>query len=196
LKEEKILSEFSGKLDKVSIWIYLVDMLIQPKFHLQKRSSIDGVHIPFVTDIDRASELAHSFPMVVTAGPSEASVDWGHPNHAVESFHDVTAEMERSNPNWQAPTLDQIRRLVEFGASSNEEILVHCHAGISRSTATAIGISIARGLTLKKAVRAVSDAHPDYHPFYPNVTILSHIETIFDIRDGELRHYAGMQERY
>jgi predicted protein tyrosine phosphatase len=171
-------------------------MLIQPKFHLQKRTTFNGVHIPFVTDIDRASELAHSFPMVVTAGPTEASVSWGHPNHAVESFHDVTADMERSNPGWHAPALDQVQRLIEFGASSNEEILVHCHAGISRSTATAIGISIARGLPFKKAVRAVSDAHPDYHPFCPNVTILSHLETIFDIRGGQLRYHAGLEERY
>lgn len=171
-------------------------MFKQPKFHLQKRTTVNGVHVPFVTDIERASELAPSFPMVVTAGPDKSSVNWGHPNHTVETFHDITADMESRNSHWRAPSLEQVERLINFGASFNEEILVHCHAGITRSTSTAIGIAIARGLSPKNAVRAVSKAHPEYHPFYPNETIISHIEKIFGIANRELQYQVRLEERY
>jgi len=183
-------------LDKVTQCLYSLVMFIQPKFHLQQRVTVNGVNIPFVTDIQRAEDLAHSFACVVTAGPSADSVDWGHPNHCVETFHDITVDMERSNRGYFAPQYEQIERLVWFGGASNDEILVHCHAGISRSTSTAIGIAIARGLSPKQAVNALSDAHPDGHPFCPNETVISHVEKMFDIRNKELLRQTQRVERW
>ena len=53
-------------------------------------------------------------------------------------FHDVIAEM----PGMVVPTQEDVASLLEFGrevavAGPNAHLLIHCHAGISRSTASA-----------------------------------------------------------
>lgn len=141
----------------------------------------DGVTLPSVRGLRHAALLAHQFPAVLTVGPHHTDVDWGHPNHHVEVFGDV------SDPNHQwAPRMAQVKRALEFGMASNDPILIHCHAGISRSSATAIGVTIGRGLAPSEAVAALAEIHPAAQAFAPNEVIIGLIEDYFDLEAGSL----------
>ena len=118
--------------------------------------------LPVIRNIEEAAELCHEFDAVITAGPEKYEVaGWGHPNHQVVSFDDVT---------------------------NNRSILIHCHAGISRSTACAWGIAIAKGFDAKEALEKLAEMHPDdggwgQRTFRPNALIVAHLETIFGRKD-------------
>ena len=132
-----------------------------------------------VRNIWEARDLHHLYDAVVTAGPAASDVRWGHWNHIVEEFEDVTSA------DW-GPQLAQIEALVDFGARQPGSILVHCHAGVSRSTATAWGIAVARGLSPLAALDDLIARHPvgrsfdEPRPFFPNPRIVEHLVTIFD----------------
>ncbi|MBJ7362389.1 MAG: dual specificity protein phosphatase family protein [Ilumatobacteraceae bacterium] len=140
--------------------------------------------LPVIRNIEEAAELCHEFDAVITAGPEKSEVSgWGHPNHLVVSFDDVT-----DNRYGDAPTLEQVRGIVEWGANQVGSILIHCHAGISRSTSCAWGIAIAKGFDAKAALEDLLEAHPQdgrwgQRMFRPNSLIVSHLETIFGRKD-------------
>ena len=143
-----------------------------------------STQLPVIRNIEEAAELCHEFDAVITAGPEKFEVSgWGHPNHLVVSFDDVT-----NDRYGDAPTLEQVRGIVEWGANQVGSILIHCHAGISRSTACAWGIAIAKGFDAKAALEALLEAHPQegrwgQRTFRPNYLIVSHLETIFGRND-------------
>ena len=143
-----------------------------------------STQLPVIRNIEEAAELCHEFDAVITAGPEKSEVsDWGHPNHLVVSFDDVT-----DNRYGDAPTLEQVRGIVEWGANQVGSILIHCHAGISRSTACAWGVAIAKGFDAKEALETLAEMHPDeggwgQRTFRPNPLIVKHLETIFGRKD-------------
>ena len=143
-----------------------------------------STQLPVIRNIEEAAELCHEFDAVITAGPEKSEVsDWGHPNHLVVSFDDVT-----NDRYGDAPTLEQVRGIVEWGANQVGSILIHCHAGISRSTSCAWGIAIAKGFDAKEALEELLEAHPQdgrwgQRMFRPNSLIVSHLETIFGRKD-------------
>lgn len=149
-----------------------------------------GIVIPTVRSIEGAELLAADFPSVITAGPSPTEVNWGHPNHCIEKFNDT-----EDDSNIAAPTQSQISKLIEFGSSNNDPILIHCHAGISRSTATAIGVSVSRGLSPEDAFEALIAVHPTDNRFCPNSLILSHVELCLDLKSGSLTSLVNYFDR-
>jgi predicted protein tyrosine phosphatase len=74
-------------------------------------------------------------------------------------FHDVFLHSVSSSflKTTKPPTLPQIQDILEFTAplKSTDKLLVHCHAGISRSTAVACGVLCQHGLTPNEAVKSV-----------------------------------------
>lgn len=59
--------------------------------------------------------------------------------HRVLRFHDI----DRSMPGGRAPAPDDVSDVLSFGrelrdAPARSHVLVHCHAGVSRSTAAAV----------------------------------------------------------
>lgn len=145
--------------------------------------------IPLVRDITTAEMLSGMFPAIVTAGPSAIEVNWDHPNHMVESFPDITHPIS-------GPQIEQVKRLLAFGQENSGRILVHCHAGVSRSTAIAIGIMMVRGYTPEQSVNAIHDTHPDGHEFWPNELIIQHLETIFDLPDNSIKRLLKNKRTY
>jgi predicted protein tyrosine phosphatase len=145
--------------------------------------------IPVVRDITTAEMLSGMFPSIVTAGPSATEVNWGHANHLVESFPDTTATLS-------GPQLKQVERMLKFGQENEGRILVHCHAGVSRSTATAIGIMMARGYSPESAVDAIHGTHPQGHEFWPNELIIEHVETIFALPKDTIRRLLKSKRTY
>ena len=82
------------------------------------------------------------------------------------------------------PRLEQVERLITFGAAQTGPVLVHCHAGVSRSTATAWGVAMASGLAPEVALDRLIAEHPVEHhlgvprAFWPNELIVEHLAVI------------------
>jgi predicted protein tyrosine phosphatase len=72
-------------------------------------------------------------------------------------------------------TREQMQEILEFTAplQSTDKLLVHCHAGMSRSTAVASGVLCQHGLTPIEAVKHVVNIRPIAMPN-------RHLLTLFD----------------
>ncbi len=98
------------------------------------------------------------------------------------NFDDVSAETGRKTP----PQLSDISKALEFARShSDADLLVHCHAGVSRSPAIAISIMADRlGVGMEPdAVQQVIDRTTP--PIEPNMLVI-HLADQFLCRDGRL----------
>ena len=147
---------------------------------------------PTVRNLEEARKQCLEYDAVLTAGPSKDEVnDFNHPIHKVVQFSDTMHETSGG------PTLEDVIELIEFGAGV-PKLLVHCHAGISRSTATAWGVSIANGNDPLQAFLHLQDKHPEekgyfgqgQRPFAPNILIVKHLDTYFNLGTTllEIRH--------
>ncbi len=102
--------------------------------------------------------------------------------HLKLSLHDITAH----SPGLSAPGANDAQRLVEFirGWDAGSPILIHCWAGISRSTASAFtALCMARPeedeMELAQELR---DASPSATP---NALLISHVDAILG-RSGRM----------
>jgi len=143
-----------------------------------ERSVVNGIHLPTVRNIEEAAEYGQDFGAVLTAGPAAFEVRFGHPNHRVWEFDDAHLAAF-------AASRRQVKEMIVWG-TDQPDLLVHCHAGMSRSTAVAWGISMARGLKPDVALAALYEAHPWEHHgekrlFIPNVVIVQYLESLLGI---------------
>jgi hypothetical protein len=143
---------------------------------------VTDVTLPIIGNIREAEDWATEFSSIITAGPSATEVQWNHPSHLVVEFNDTTVGRN-------APTYDQVKRMVDWGVDK-DDLLVHCHAGMSRSTSTAWGIAIARGVEPEDAFITLRDSQPPdsgsytrdgLRLFIPNTLIVKHLERMFGL---------------
>ncbi len=85
-----------------------------------------------------AAGVTHVLSIIDTHEPRPAALDsYGEIDHELIRFDDVVAEY----PGFEACTSAHIEQLLAFGervrARPEAHVLVHCHAGVSRSTAAA-----------------------------------------------------------
>jgi len=97
-------------------------------------------------------------------------------------FHDISNErfirhfeFFELEGTFQLATREQIQDILEFISplQDHDKLLVHCHAGISRSTAVACGILCEHGLSPNEAVKHVLSIRPQASPN-------SHVINLFD----------------
>jgi len=150
------------------------------------------LEMPTVRSLKESAIICKDFDAVLTVGPSPVEVKkFNHPNHKIVSFADT------ASPHYpDSPKLSQILDAVTWGIGQSN-LLVHCHAGISRSTATAWGIAIGNGVHPEQAIKMLCEAHPndlslwsnkgDKRPFAPNLLIVEHLQTIFGFKNNELK---------
>jgi hypothetical protein len=142
---------------------------------LQRPESLNGISVPTVRNLRESAIINKEFQAVLTAGPSQNECNWNHKNHRVWTFDDT------SSLAWGGPEYDQVYEMISWGAEQ-DDLLVHCHAGMSRSTATAWGVLIAKGADALDAFVALMDAHPTewQHKrlFCPNRLLVEHIQEI------------------
>jgi predicted protein tyrosine phosphatase len=113
-------------------------------------------------------------------------------------FHDVI----EAQPGWVAPERWDIELLLAFARdldrSRNTHLLVHCHAGVSRSTAAAILVlaQTSPELPADEAVREVVRLRPRA---WPNLRMLELGDAILgrggEIIDAAASHYRRALER-
>ena len=65
-------------------------------------------------------------------------------NHLTRRFDDVLFEPFGPNPNWWGPTEKDVKVLAEFcrRLPADAKCVVHCEAGVSRSSATALAFHV------------------------------------------------------
>ena len=147
---------------------------------IERPQPLNGIALPTVRNIEEAELICFDFEAVITAGPTSDECEWGHQNHGIWTFHD-------SNDS-SGPRLHHVEQMIAFGLD-HDDLLVHCHAGISRSTATAWGIAIARGADAEEAFLALREAHPfdEYdqtrRTFCPNRLLVTHLQEVLGNRD-------------
>ncbi len=110
-------------------------------------------------------------------------------SHHIEGFDDVeeigsTDKDGITIHGYAPPTEDHIKRILEFTDKflDCQNILVHCHAGICRSTAVAILIHCQAGFSPEEAFKRVEEARPQ---LWPNRLVISLGDELLGL-NGEL----------
>ena len=144
---------------------------------------------PTIRNLQEAKRLARDFPAVLTVGPRPKEVNFGHSNHLVVPVSDVV-----DPGHWDAPTTAHVQRIIDFGLVNDGPMLVHCHMGISRSSAAAITVLVARGVDPETAVRTLAHIHPKDRQFVPNDLIIAGAAELLGV--PELPDLALAYEKY
>jgi predicted protein tyrosine phosphatase len=102
-----------------------------------------------------------------------------HPGrHLVLHFHDLTRDSGRSSlpyaPEMVLPSAEDVSKILDFAEDIEEDhdVLVHCAAGISRSSAAALGIiaSKVEPRSAREAIKELLDVKRTIHPNRDMVT--------------------------
>jgi protein-tyrosine phosphatase len=95
-------------------------------------------------------------------------------NHYPDLFEYKKIMLNDSVEQQLEPYLDDAIKFIEEAMVNKVPILVHCYAGISRSTTVVIAYLCSTGMTLKKAVTLVKEKRPEIEPnvgFYKHLMI-------------------------
>ena len=102
--------------------------------------------------------------------------------HLQVAIHDITEDIG----DWQAPGHDDVEKLIRFVEPWDraEPLLIHCWAGISRSTASAFITACLHNPSTDEAeiAQAVRDASPTA---FPNPKLVAHADAILG-RNGRM----------
>lgn len=101
-----------------------------------------------------------------------------------ECFHDLEDLTEPS----QAPSLEAVARILHYAADfrPDDRVLVHCVAGISRSTAVAVLVLIRHGAPPERAFSHIGRLRP---AMSPNMLILEHGDHLLRLNGRLKRAY-------
>jgi len=104
-------------------------------------------------------------------------------------FYDIV----QPTPEWpEAPTRNHVREVIRFaeGVAEDHNVLVHCAAGISRSSATALTILASKHERTRegadRALRALLEVKREIHP---NATIVRHADKLLGFKGVLVQRY-------
>ena len=143
----------------------------------------------------RSNRATHVLSILDPGYPEPAVFGRYDPHHRLTlRFHDIIGPW----PGWEAPEREHVERLVRFGAELDEagpalrHLLVHCHAGISRSTA-ALTTLLARHTPLGDE-SAIFERIREIRPIaWPNSRMVAFADEILG-RGGRLN--AALRDHY
>lgn len=144
----------------------------------------------FVSDLEHARTVAidNGVTHIVSLLDPGHDVDHGlNAEHFVMQFEDAM-DAETSG----APTVKQVQIVLDWvraNTNSQSRLLVHCHGGVSRSTAMAVAILIQSGSSVENAIAEIRRQRP---VFCPNNLISEFADRILGM-DGQL-HAACERE--
>lgn len=105
-------------------------------------------------------------------------------HHIIKHMHDVSSKISE---DWVLPEREQFEDILEFSKSftNDDKVLVHCHMGISRSTATAIGVCIQHGMSYQEAYSHIARIR---ECLMPNMLLCNYIDEKFGF-EGKMRDF-------
>lgn len=116
------------------------------------------------------------------------------PQHAIDQLHLRFDDIARPVGGYIHPTYGDLLRILEFAKTftDDDNVLIHCHAGISRSTAVAISVLLHRGWTYEEAYNHIEIIRP---VLSPNKLIIKYADEHFNL-DGKLSKLIDDTERF
>jgi len=136
-----------------------------------------------ITGIYEASCCANLCTKIIgVIDPNTQHIDTDNPYH-IERFHDIPIEFT----GFIAPSVQHIQNILNFSKdfTDNDKVLIHCHAGVSRSTAVALLICIQHGMTIEESFDYVYNVRDFMHP---NNLIIQYGDELLGL-DGKLIDY-------
>ena len=123
-----------------------------------------------VSDKDEAVHLSQSWATktVSLLDPDNPQFHFGDEDHLVLRFEDAE-EQDKGHSwskDWVFPSSDHLEEVLDFTKDLTEDdnLLVHCHAGVSRSTAVALAVCLQHGCRPKQAFDWVRSVRPQLWP--------------------------------
>lgn len=121
--------------------------------------------------LDLPKEMAHFQPTHIVSAVETLDEFPPYSNkHIHVSFSDISSPMEFL----VAPEMEHLLAVLEFAKDlkDTDRVLVHCFAGISRSTSLAIGICMQNGLPFAEAFAYVEQVRPVLSPNHRIITLI------------------------
>jgi predicted protein tyrosine phosphatase len=103
------------------------------------------IHVSPLSALDSITARLPSYDLLTLLSPDTPPTDWSAlacERHIRLAFHDIVEPM----PGFVAPDRDVMQAILDFGRNSEPQraLLIHCWAGISRSSAAAFAIACDR----------------------------------------------------
>jgi predicted protein tyrosine phosphatase len=136
-------------------------------------------------DIHCEAGVSHVLSILDPSWPEPAAFAAYDPHRRLElRFHDIIEPL----PGWIPPQRADVERLLEFGrdmmAAGGAHLLVHCHAGVSRSTAAA-ALILAQAYPDRPAEEVLGRVARIRPRAWPNLRILEFGDALLG-RGGEI----------
>ncbi|HWB49776.1 MAG TPA: protein-tyrosine-phosphatase [Stellaceae bacterium] len=150
-----------------------------------------------IAELDEHCEsgISHVLSILDPGWPDPAAFDDFSPHHRVAlRFHDIIAPVSGEI----LPTADHVAALLDYGraviaAGPNAHVLIHCHAGVSRSTAAA-ALLLAQADPARPPADIFATIGRIRPRAWPNLLILEHGEAALG-RPGEIVPAVAAQYR-
>lgn len=130
----------------------------------------------FVCNLYEAAIIGKHFDSVLSVLKpyGDSGLGFTHGDHLFVQFHD-TVSVDHGGP-----TEEQARSIIDWASDRlGNSILVHCAAGMSRSTASALGICVLAGMGEEEALKHVILSRPrPEREFIPNPLLLRHFDKL------------------
>jgi predicted protein tyrosine phosphatase len=99
------------------------------------------IHVSSLSALDSVSARLQSYDLLTLLSPDTPQVDWSAlvcARHVRLAFHDIVEPIA----GLTAPDHDMMQAVLDFGRNAGHQraLLIHCWAGISRSSAAAFAI--------------------------------------------------------
>jgi predicted protein tyrosine phosphatase len=103
------------------------------------------IHVSSLSALDRVTASLQSFDLLTLLSPDHPAADWSGfacERHLRLAFHDIIEPIA----GLTAPDRDMMQAVLDFGRNTLHQraLLIHCWAGISRSSAAAFAIACDR----------------------------------------------------
>jgi predicted protein tyrosine phosphatase len=103
------------------------------------------IHVSPLSALNGVTTKLQSFDLLTLLSPDHPETDWSAlacKRHMRLAFHDINEPM----PGLTPPNRDLMQAVLEFGRNTGHQraLLIHCWAGISRSSAAAFAIACDR----------------------------------------------------
>ena len=103
------------------------------------------IHVSSLSALGSVTSRLHRYDLLTLLSPGHPETDWSAlacDRHLRLAFHDIAEPM----PGLTAPDRDLMQAVLDFGRDVGEQraLLIHCWAGISRSSAAAFAIACDR----------------------------------------------------
>lgn len=102
-------------------------------------------------------DYGHEFDAAISICDFNGDVTFIHDNHITEICHDFDDPKQSG-----APSVFTVERILKFTADLPEDsnLLIHCWAGVSRSTAIGVLVAVQHGMTVREAVDHIVENRP------------------------------------